>query len=52
LVLSERLRVALARLRQIPEDLGEVYQLGYTFIRKGGKLPVHARRIEGGEARP
>ena len=46
--LMERLRTALARLRQAPEDLGEVYQLVYEFIRKGGKLPVYARWIEGG----
>ena len=45
--LAGRLRAALARLRQVPEDLGEVYQLVYEFIRKGGKLPVHARWIEG-----
>ena len=46
--LAGRLRAALARLRQVPEDLGEVYQLVYAFIRKGGKLPVYARWIEGG----
>ena len=44
---TERLRAALTRLRQVPEDLGEVYELVYAFIRKGGKLPVHARWIEG-----
>lgn len=44
---AERLRAALAQLRQVPEDLGEVYQLVYEFIRKGGKLPVYARWIEG-----
>jgi hypothetical protein len=44
---AERLRDALGRLRQVPEDLGEVYQLVYQFIRKGGKLPVYARWIEG-----
>ena len=44
---AERLRNALGRLRQVPEDLGEVYELVYAFIRKGGKLPVHARWIEG-----
>ena len=49
--LTEQLRTALARLRQIPEDLGEVYELGYAFIRKGGKLPIYARWIEGEEAR-
>jgi hypothetical protein len=45
--LTERLKAALARLRQAPEELGEVYELVYTFIRKGGKLPVYARWIEG-----
>jgi hypothetical protein len=43
-----RLSAALAGLRRVPEDLGEVYQLVYEFIRKGGKLPVYARWIEGG----
>ena len=38
------------RLRQVPQDLGEVYQLVYEFIRKGGKLPVMARWIEGAGA--
>jgi hypothetical protein len=46
--LAGRLRVALERLRQVPQDLGEVYELVYEFIRKGGKLPVYARWIEGG----
>ena len=45
--LAQRLRQALGRLRQVPEDLGEVYELVYEFIRKGGKLPVFARWIEG-----
>jgi hypothetical protein len=45
--LAGRLSAAVDRLRQVPEDLGEVYQLVYAFIRKGGKLPVYARWIEG-----
>jgi hypothetical protein len=45
--LAQRLGQALGRLRQVPEDLGEVYELVYEFIRKGGKLPVFARWIEG-----
>ena len=45
--LAQRLGQALAQLRQVPEDLGEVYQLVYEFIRKGGKLPVFARWIKG-----
>ncbi len=49
--LVERLRAALTWLRQVPGDLGEVYQLVYEFIRKGGKLPVYARWIEGESAR-
>jgi hypothetical protein len=48
---AERLRAALARLHQVPEDLGEVYELVYAFIRKGGKLPAYARWIEGEGAR-
>jgi hypothetical protein len=49
--LAGRLRVALERLRQVPQDLGEVYQLVYEFIRKGGKLPACGRWIEGEKAR-
>jgi len=45
--LAQRLRQVLGRLRQVPEDLGEVYELVYEFIRKGGKLPAFARWIEG-----
>jgi hypothetical protein len=45
--LAQRLRQATGRLRQVPEDLGEVYELVYEFIRKGGKLPAFARWIEG-----
>jgi hypothetical protein len=46
---AERLRAALGRLRQVPEDLGEAYQLVYQFLRKGGKLPVAGRWIEGAD---
>jgi hypothetical protein len=49
--LAQRLAAALARLRQVPADLGEVYELVYDFIRGGGKLPVFARWIEGEGAR-
>jgi hypothetical protein len=45
--LAGRLAAALQKLRQVPEDLGEVYELVYAFIRKGGKLPDCARWIEG-----
>jgi hypothetical protein len=45
--LAQRLRQALGRLRQVPEDLGEAYELVYEFVRKGGRLPVYARWVEG-----
>jgi hypothetical protein len=45
--LAERLTRALARLRTVPQDLGEVYELIYEFVRAGGKLPRYARWIEG-----
>jgi hypothetical protein len=45
--LAQRLGQALGHLQCVPEDLGEVYELVYEFIRKGGKLPVFARWIEG-----
>jgi hypothetical protein len=40
---AARLRHALGRLRQVPQDLGEAYELVYQFIRKGGKLPRMTR---------
>jgi hypothetical protein len=49
--LTARLQAALGRLHQVPEDLGEAYQLIYEFIRRGGKLPVCARWIEGAGTR-
>ena len=49
--LALRLRAALGHLRQVPQDLGEVYEMVYEFIRRGGKLPVYARWIEGEQAR-
>jgi len=45
--LAERLARALAQLRTVPQDLGEVYQLVYEFISTGGKLPRYGRWIEG-----
>jgi hypothetical protein len=45
--LAERLARALAGLRTVPQDLGEVYELIYEFVRSGGKLPRYARWIEG-----
>jgi cytochrome c556 len=50
--LTHRLQAALGRLQQVPQDLGEVYELVYQFIRNGGKLPVYARWIEGGGRLP
>ena len=49
--LAQRLAAALSRLRQVPADLGEVYQLVYDFIRKGGKLPAYGRWLEGSSIR-
>ncbi len=49
--LAERLARALTQLRTVPQDLGEVYELIYEFIRSGGKLPRYARWIEGEGAR-
>ena len=45
--LTRRLRAALQALRQVPHDLGEVYELIYAFIRRGGKMPRLGRWIEG-----
>ena len=45
--LAERLARALARLRTVPQDLGEVYELIYEFVCSGGKLPRYGRWIEG-----
>jgi hypothetical protein len=45
--LARRLQDALQALRQVPHDLGEVYQLIYQFIRRGGKMPRLGRWIEG-----
>jgi hypothetical protein len=49
--LAARLQAGLGRLSQVPQDLGEVYELVYSFIRRGGKLPACARWIEGQEVR-
>jgi hypothetical protein len=45
--LARRLQAALQALRQVPHDLGEVYELIYAFIRRGGKMPRYGRWIEG-----
>ena len=48
--LADRLHAALHALRQVPHDLGEVYELIYAFIRRGGKMPRLGRWIEGAPA--
>ena len=48
--LTRRLQAALQALRQVPHDLGEVYELIYQFIRLGGKMPRPGRWIEGAPA--
>jgi hypothetical protein len=45
--LGQRLRAALQALRQLPHDLGEVYELIYEFIRRGGQMPRAGRWIQG-----
>ncbi len=46
--LAGRLARALGQLRTVPQDLGEVFELIYEFVRSGGKLPRYGRWIEGG----
>lgn len=48
--LTQRLQTALAALRQVPHDLGEVYELVYQFIHCGGQMPRFDRWIEGAPA--
>ena len=48
--LTRRLHAALHALRQVPHDLGEVYELIYQFIRRGGKMPHLGRWIQGAPA--
>ena len=48
--LAERVAQALVQLRTVPQDLGEVYELIYEFVRSGGKLPRYGRWIEGANA--
>ena len=49
--LAATLNAALARVRRVAPDLGEVYELVYAFVRNGGKLPGYARWIEAEEVR-
>jgi hypothetical protein len=44
--LAERLARTLGQLQTVPQDLGEVYELIYEFVRSGGKLPRYGRWIE------
>jgi hypothetical protein len=37
--LTRRLAAASEKLRQVPQDLGEVYELVYQFIKGSRKLP-------------
>jgi hypothetical protein len=48
--LAVRLARTLAQLRTVPQDLGEIYELIYQFVRSGGKLPRYGRWIEGANA--
>jgi hypothetical protein len=48
--LAGRLARALAQLRTVPQDLGEVYEIVYEFVCSGGKLPRYGRWIEGANA--
>jgi uncharacterized Ntn-hydrolase superfamily protein len=45
--LADRLAAATAAIRQVPADLGETYELVYSFICGGGKMPRAGRWIEG-----
>jgi ABC-type transporter Mla subunit MlaD len=45
--LGRRLRAALRALRQVPHDLGAVYELIYQFIRRGGQMPRYGRWVTG-----
>jgi hypothetical protein len=47
---ARRLGAALQALRQVPHDLGEVYELVYAFIRRGGKMPRPGRWVQGAPA--
>ena len=45
--LIQRLRIALARLRAVPADLGDTYEAAYRLVRAGGHLPYEGRWITG-----
>lgn len=48
--LTRRPQAGLQTLRQVPHDLGEVYELIYEFIRRGGEMPRLGRWMEGAPA--
>jgi hypothetical protein len=48
--LTERLRGALARLCQVPHDLGEAYELIHAYLQGGGEMPKPGRWITGAGA--
>jgi hypothetical protein len=48
--LTERLRAALARVGQVPQDLGECYELIHAFIAGGGQMPKAGRWVTGAPA--
>lgn len=49
-VLFKRLQAAYLAVRRVPSALGEVYELIYAFVEKGGKMPHAGRWIEGASA--
>jgi hypothetical protein len=44
---APRLRLALARVRAVPGDLGETYEAAYDLVRRGGVLPHRGRWVTG-----
>jgi hypothetical protein len=49
--LLARLRHALARIRAVPEDLGETYESVYRLLRRGGAMPFDGDWLTGPAAR-
>ena len=50
--LAARLARALEELRTVPQDLGEVYELVYAFVRSGGSSPLRPLDRRGAHVRP
>lgn len=46
-VVHAALESAVTCLRQVPEDMGEVYEVPYRFLRSGGRLPHDADFLTG-----